>query len=175
MQVSTGFIHGYSVADWQDLTTFAVEAERIGVDSIWSPEGWGFDGATPLAYLAAKTSRIKLGTGVLQIGTRTPTNMAMTAMSLYSMSDGRFLLGIGTSGPQVIEGFHGVIFDNPIQRTRETIEIMRQLFNGDRVAYQGRTYRLPVREGQGKSIRAEAPQMPNIPIYIASLGPRNLR
>jgi len=72
MQVSTGFIHGYSVADWQDLTTFAVEAERIGVDSIWSPEGWGFDGATPLAYLAAKTSRIKLGTGVLQIGTRTP-------------------------------------------------------------------------------------------------------
>ena len=175
MQVSTGFIHGYSVADWQDLTTFAVEAERIGVDSIWSPEGWGFDGATPLAYLAAKTSRIKLGTGVLQIGTRTPTNMAMTAMSLYSMSDGRFLLGIGTSGPQVIEGFHGVIFDNPIQRTRETIEIMRQLFNGGRVAYQGRTYRLPVREGQGKSIRAEAPQMPNIPIYIASLGPRNLR
>ena len=175
MRVSTGFIHGYAVADWKDLTTFAVEAERIGVDSIWSPEGWGFDGATPLAYLAAKTSRIKLGTGVLQIGTRTPTNMAMTAMSLYSMSDGRFLLGIGTSGPQVIEGFHGVIFDNPIQRTRETIEIMRQLFNGDRVAYQGRTYRLPVREGQGKSIRAEAPQMPNIPIYIASLGPRNLR
>ena len=175
MRVSTGFIHGYAVADWNDLTTFAVEAERIGVDSIWSPEGWGFDGATPLAYLAAKTSRIKLGTGVLQIGTRTPTNMAMTAMSLYSMSDGRFLLGIGTSGPQVIEGFHGVIFDNPIQRTRETIEIMRQLFNGDRVAYQGRTYRLPVREGQGKSIRAEAPQMPNIPIYIASLGPRNLR
>ena len=175
MRVSTGFIHGYAVADWKDLTTFAVEAERIGVDSIWSPEGWGFDGATPLAYLAAKTSRIKLGTGVLQIGTRTPTNMAMTAMSLYSMSDGRFLLGIGTSGPQVIEGFHGVIFDNPIQRTRETIEIMRQLFNGDRVAYQGRTYRLPVREGQGKSIRAEAPQMPNIPIYIASLGLRNLR
>ena len=175
MRLSTGFIHGYAVADWSDLTTFAVEAERIGVDSIWSPEGWGFDGATPLAYLAAKTSRIKLGTGVLQIGTRTPTNMAMTAMSLYSMSDGRFLLGIGTSGPQVIEGFHGVIFDDPIQRTRETIEIMKQLFNGERVACQGRTYRLPVREGQGKSIRAEAPQMPDIPIHIASLGPRNLR
>ena len=128
MRVSTGFIHGYAVDDWADLTTFAVEAERIGVDSIWSPEAWGFDGATPLAYLAAKTSRIKLGTGVLQIGTRTPTNIAMTAMSLYSMSDGRFLLGIGTSGPQVIEGFHGVIFDNPIQRTRETIQIMKQLF-----------------------------------------------
>ena len=175
MRVSTGFIHGYAVSDWNDLTTFAVEAERMGVDSIWSPEARGFDGATPLAYLAAKTSRIKLGTGVLQVGTRTPANMAMTAMSLYSMSGGRFLLGIGTSGPQVMEGFHGVIFDNPIQRTRETIEIMKQVFSGETVAYQGRTHRLPVREGQGKSIRAKAPGMPQIPIYIASLGPRNLR
>ncbi len=175
MRVSTGFIHGYAVADWDELTTFAVEAERMGVDSIWSPEAWGFDGATPLAYLAAKTSRIKLGTGVLQVGTRTPTNMAMTAMSLYSMSGGRFILGIGTSGPQVIEGFHGVIFDHPIRRTRETIEIMKQVFSGERVAYQGRDHRLPVREGQGKSIRAEAPPVPEIPIYIASLGPRNLR
>ena len=175
MRVSTGFIHGYAVADWSELTTFAVEAERLGVDSIWSPEAWGFDGATPLAYLAGKTSRIKLGTGVLQVGTRTPTNMAQTAMSLYSMSGGRFLLGIGTSGPQVMEGFHGVIFDNPIRRTRETIEIMKRVFSGERVAYEGREYRLPVREGQGKSIRAESPAMPQIPIYIASLGPRNLR
>ncbi len=175
MRVSTGFIHGYAVADWDELSTFAIEAERLGVDSIWSPEAWGFDGATPLAYLAAKTSTIKLGTGVLQIGTRTPTNTAMTAMSLYSMSGGRFLLGIGTSGPQVIEGFHGVMFDDPIGRTRETIDIMRQVFSGQRVAYQGRNHRLPVREGQGKSIRTESPAMPGIPIYIASLGPRNLR
>lgn len=175
MLVSTGFIHGYAVADWDDLTNFTMEAERLGVDSIWSPEAWGFDGATPLAYLAAKTSRIKLGTGVLQIGTRTPTNMAQTAMSLHSMSEGRFLLGIGTSGPQVIEGFHGVIFDNPIRRTRETIDIMKQVFSGERVAYQGREHQLPVREGQGKSIRVEGPRTPEIPIYIASLGPRNLR
>ncbi len=175
MRVSTGFIHGYAVADWEELSTFAIEAERLGVDSIWSPEAWGFDGATPLAYLAAKTSRIKLGTGVLQLGTRTPTNTAMTAMSLYSMSNGRFLLGIGTSGPQVIEGFHGVIFDDPIGRTRETIKIMKQVFSGQRVAYQGRNFQLPVREGQGKSIRTESPAMPDIPIYIASLGPRNLR
>lgn len=76
MRVSTGFIHRFAVADWNDLATFAVEAERMGVDSIWSPEAWGFDGATPLAYLAAKTSRIKLGTGVLQVGSRTPINMA---------------------------------------------------------------------------------------------------
>ena len=175
MQVATRLIHGFAVSDWDELATFAVEAERLGVDSIWSPEGWGFDGATPLAYLAAKTSRIKLGTGVLQIGARTPANMAMTAMSLYSMSQGRFILGIGTSGPQVIEGFHGVVFDDPIQRTRETIEIMRQVFRGETVAYQGRVHRLPVREGQGKSIRVAAPPMPDIPIYVASLGPRNLR
>ena len=175
MRVATRVIHGYAVSDWDELATFAVEAERLGVDSIWAPEAWGFDGATPLAYLAAKTSRLKLGTGVLQIGTRTPTNMAMTAMSLYSMSQGRFILGIGTSGPQVIEGFHGVVFDDPIQRTRETIEIMRQVFRGETVAYQGKAYRLPAREGQGKSIRVAAPAAPDIPIYVASLGPRNLR
>ena len=175
MRVATRINRGYGISDWDELATFAAEAERLGVDSIWSPEGWGFDGATPLAYLAARTSRIKLGTGVLQIGTRTPTNMAMTAMSLYSMSQGRFILGIGTSGPQVIEGFHGVVFDDPIQRTRETIEIMRQVFAGDTVAYQGRVHQLPARPGQGKSIRVAAPPAPNIPIYVASLGPRNLR
>ena len=175
MQVSTGFIHGYAVENWDDLTTYAIEAERMGVHSIWSPEAWGFDGATPLAYLAAKTSTIKLGTGILQLGARTPTNVAQTAMSLYSMSGGRFMLGLGTSGPQVIEGFHGVVFDHPIQRTRETIEIVKNVLSGERVAYQGQEYQLPVREGQGRSIRAQGAPMPDIPIYIASLGPRNLR
>ena len=175
MQVSTGFIHGYAVESWDDLSTYVIEAERVGVHSVWSPEAWGFDGATPLAYLAAKTSTIKLGTGILQLGARTPTNVAMTAMSLYSMSAGRFMLGLGTSGPQVIEGFHGVVFDHPIQRTRETIEIVKNVWSGERVAYQGQEYRLPVREGQGKPIRAEGAPMPGIPIYIASLGPRNLR
>ena len=175
MQVSTGFIHGYAVEHWDDLTTYAIEAERMGVHSIWSPEAWGFDGATPLAYLAAKTTTIKLGTGILQLGARTPTNVAQTAMSLYSMSGGRFMLGLGTSGPQVIEGFHGVVFDHPIQRTRETIEIVKNVLSGERVAYQGQEYQLPVREGQGRSIRAQGAPMPDIPIYIASLGPRNLR
>ena len=175
MQVSIGFIHGFAVEDWDDLSSYVIEAERMGVHSVWSPEAWGFDGATPLAYLAAKTSTIKLGTGILQLGARTPTNVAMTAMSLYSMSSGRFLLGLGTSGPQVMEGFHGVVFDRPIQRTRETIEIIKNVLSGQRVAYQGEEYRLPVREGQGKPIRAEGATMPDIPIYIASLGPRNLR
>ena len=175
MEVSTGFIHGYAVRDWDELTTYTIEAERLGVGSIWSPEGWGYDGLTLLAWLAAKTSTIKLGTGVLQIETRTATNMAMGAMSLNSLSGGRFRLGIGTSGPQVMEGFHGVIFDRPVRRTRETIEIMKQVFRGDRVAYEGEVLKLPVRPGQGKSIRTEGDPDPDIPIYIASLGPQNLR
>ena len=175
MKVSTSFIHGYSVLDWDELSTYAIECERIGVSSIWSPEGWGYDGFTPLAFLAARTSRIELGTSVIQIGTRTPTNLGMAAMSLYAMSNGRFKLGLGTSGPQVIEGFHGVVFDHPIERTRETIEVLRQVFKGERVSYQGEFYQLPVREGEGKSLAISAPPAPDIQVYIASLGPANLR
>ena len=175
MEVSTSFYTGYAVKDWEELTTFAVEAERVGVDSLWSPEAWGHDGATPLAYLAAKTTKIGLGTSILQIGARTPANLAMTAMSLYSMSGGRFKLGLGTSGPQVMEGWHGVIFDHPIQRTRETIEIVRKIFKGERVSYQGRFYQMPAREGEGKPLTSVAPATPDLPIYIASLGPANLR
>ncbi len=175
MKVSTSFIHGYSVLDWDELSTYAIECERIGVSSIWSPEGWGYDGFTPLAFLAARTSRIELGTSVIQIGTRTPTNLGMAAMSLYAMSNGRFKLGLGTSGPQVIEGFHGVVFDHPIERTRETIEVLRQVFKGERVSYQGEFYQLPVRKGEGKSLAISAPPAPDIQVYIASLGPANLR
>jgi len=175
MKVSTSFIHGYAVTDWDELATYAIEAERIGVDSIWAPEAWGFDGATPLAYLAAKTSKIRLGTSILQIGGRTPANLAMTAMSLYSMSKGRFILGIGTSGPQVMEGWHGVTFDKPIKRTRETIEILRKIFSGERLTYQGEFYQIPVREGQGKPLSTFGQPMPDLPIYVASMGPANLR
>src|SRR5947199_112787 len=91
-----------------EFSTYGIEGERMGVDSVWSAEAWGHDGATPLAYLAAKTSRIKLGSGILQTVGRTPANLAMTAMTLQSMSGGRFLLGLGVSGPQVVEGWHGV-------------------------------------------------------------------
>ena len=96
-------------------------------------------------------------------------------MSIYSMSKDRFILGLGTSGPQMIEGFNGVVFDHPIQRTREIIEIVRRVFHGEPVAYQGLVHQLPVREGQGKTIRSAIQPMPDIPIYISSLGPRNLR
>src|SRR5205807_5313969 len=105
--------------DWASALTYAVEAERLGVDSAWTAETWSYDGATPLAYLAAKTSRIRLGTGIMQIGARTPALTAMTALSLAALSDGRFMLGLGVSGPQVMEGWHGVPFARPLQRTRE--------------------------------------------------------
>ena len=104
--------------DWESAAAFAAEAERLGAESIWSGESWGFDAITPLAYLSARTSRIGLGTGIVQLGSRSPANLAMTAMSMQSLSDGRFRLGIGTSGPQVVEGWHGVSFDRPITRTR---------------------------------------------------------
>ena len=175
MEVSTSFVTGYAVKDWKGITEFAQEAERVGVASLWSPEAWGHDGATPLAYLAAKTSTIGLGTSILQVGARTPANLAMTAMSLYSMSEGRFKLGIGTSGPQVMEGWHGIIFDQPIQRTRETIEILKKIFRGERLSYHGQFYKMPIREGEGKPLASVAEPTPDLPIYVASLGPANLR
>ena len=111
--------------DWPAASAYVVEAERLGVDCLWSAEAWGHDAATPLAFMAARTSRIRLGTGIMQAGTRTPALVAMTAMSLAAMSGGRFLLGLGVSGPQVIEGWHGIRFERPVQRMREIVEIGR--------------------------------------------------
>jgi len=160
--------------DWDELTTYVLEAERMGVDSVWSAEAWGHDGATPLAYLAAKTSRIKLGSGILQTVGRTPANTAMTAMTLASMSGGRFLLGLGVSGPQVVEGWHGVPYARPIRRLRETIDIVRLISSGERSAYEGDIFRLPLPGGEGKAIRSRAKPQPNIPIYLATLSPNSL-
>ncbi len=159
--------------DWKSVAAFAVEAERMGAESIWSGESWGFDAITPLAYLAAKTRRIGLGTGIVQLGSRSPANLAMTAMAMQSLSGGRFRLGVGTSGPQVVEGWHGVAFSRPIQRAREIIEIVRMASAGERVAYDGEAYRLPLPGGEGISIRSSA-QPVHVPIYVAALGPRNL-
>lgn len=158
---------------WEGSADFALESERLGAESIWSGESWGFDAITPLAYLAARTQRIALGTGIVQIGGRTPANLAMTAMSMQSLSGGRFRLGIGASGPQVVEGWHGVPFANPIRRTRETIEIIRMAAAGERLAHDGEIYRLPLPGGEGRAIRSSAEPV-HIPIYVAALGPRNL-
>ena len=156
-----------------DDAAFVVDAERLGAAQVWVPEAWGYDALTPLAYLASVTSRITLASGIVQIGARTPAMLAMTAMSLQALSGGRFVLGLGTSGPQVMEGWHGVRFSSPIAATRETIEIVRAVTSGERVAYAGDVFELPLPGGPGRSLRSLAPPV-HVPIAIAALGPRNL-
>jgi F420-dependent oxidoreductase-like protein len=160
--------------DWEQASAYVVEAERMGVDCLWSAEAWGHDAVTPLAFMAARTSRIRLGTGIMQAGTRTPALVAMTAMSLAAMSGGRFLLGFGVSGPQVIEGWHGIRFEHPIQRLREMVEIVRRATRGERLEFKGSIYELPLPGGEGKALRSAAKPQPNIPIYLATLSPRSL-
>jgi F420-dependent oxidoreductase-like protein len=160
--------------DWTAAREYVVQAERLGVDVVWSAEAWGHDAVTPLAYLAACTSRIRLGTGVIQAGTRTPALVAMTAMSLASMSGGRFILGLGVSGPQVIEGWHGLRYERPARRLREIADIVRLATRGERLTYQGQLYQLPLPGGEGKALRAAAQPRPGIPIYLATLSPRSL-
>lgn len=153
---------------------FVRDAERLGVDSVWMPEAWGFDALTPLAFLAGHTSTIRLGTAIAQLGARSPGMLAMSALSMQALTGGRFVLGLGTSGPQVMEGWHGVRFERPVQRTRETIEIVRQLTAGGRSGFEGELYTLPLPGGPGRSIRSSAPPA-SVPVYVASLGPANLR
>jgi F420-dependent oxidoreductase-like protein len=160
--------------NWDDVAAYAVEAERLGVDYVWSAEAWGHDAATPIAFVAARTTRVKLGTAIMQAGTRTPALVAMTAMSLDAMSNGRFLLGLGVSGPQVIEGWHGIPFRQPLQRMREIVEIVRRAVRGERLTYKGSVYELPLPGGEGKALRSAAKPRPNIPVYLATLSPRSL-
>jgi F420-dependent oxidoreductase-like protein len=158
----------------EEAVELVIEAERLGVDSVWVPEFWAYDALTPLGFLAARTSRVRLATGIAQLGARTPAMLAMSAMSLQALTRGRFILGLGTSGPQVMEGWHGVAFTRPVQRTRETIEIIRAVTAGERLEHDGRVYTLPLPGGEGRAIRSLAPPVP-VPIYIAALGPANLR
>jgi F420-dependent oxidoreductase-like protein len=160
--------------DWPGLVDFVVEAERLGVDVCWVAEAWGCDAPTPLAYLAAKTDRLLLGSGIMQVGVRTPAMTAMTAMTLARISGGRFLLGLGSSGPQVMEGLHGVPFAHPLGRMRETIEIIRSVFAGEKVTYEGRHFQLPLPGGEGKPLRLSQPPNTEIPIYLATLSPKML-
>jgi F420-dependent oxidoreductase-like protein len=164
---------GDHAGDWAGAAAFATEAERLGVHSVWTAEAWGFDAVTPLAFVAARTSRIGLGTGIMQVGARTPAMVAMTAATMRSLTGGRFILGLGASGPQVIEGWHGVPFDHPVQRIRETIEIVRAALRGERLEYEGEVYRLPLPGGPGRALRSLAPSG-TVPIYVASLAPRSL-
>jgi F420-dependent oxidoreductase-like protein len=153
---------------------FAAAAERLGVDSLWTPEVWGYDALTGLAFVAAKTSTIKLGTFVVQLGSRSPAMLATSALSLQELSDGRFLLGIGTSGPRVMEGWHGVRFRKPVETTRETIEIVRIVSRGDRLEHPGEIYPLPLPDSSGAALKPMVRPQP-VPVYVAAMGPRNLR
>ena len=153
---------------------FAVAAERIGVTSLWVPEVWGYDALTGLAYLAAKTSSVQLGTFVVQLGSRTPALLATSALSLQELSGGRFSLGVGTSGPGVMEGWHGIRFRRPVQTTRETIEIIRTVSRGDRLEHAGEIYPLPLPDSDGSVLRPLV-RPGHVPVYIASMGPQNLR
>jgi F420-dependent oxidoreductase-like protein len=170
MTLSIGLSVNPQDPQWLEL---AREAERLGVDSIWVPEFWAYDAFTPLAAIAARTERVRLATGIAQLGARTPAMVAMSAMSLQNISGGRFVLGIGTSGPQVMEGWHGVEFSRPVRRTRETIEIIRMITAGERLSYSGEVYKLPLPGSEGVAIRSRAAAC-FVPIYVAALGPANL-
>jgi F420-dependent oxidoreductase-like protein len=151
------------------------EAEALGFDSVWVAEAYGSDAATVLAWLATETERIKLGAGIFQIPARSPAMTAMTAATLDVLSGGRLLLGLGSSGPQVAEGWHGQAFARQLQRTREYIEILRIALAGQRVRYDGEIYTLPLPGGPGKPLKLMiTPVQERIPIYLAANGPRNV-
>ena len=166
-------VGGYARSNARDLVDLVQEAERLGVDSVWSAEAWGSDAVTSLAYLAAKTERIKLGSGIMQISARTPSMTAMTALSLNELSEGRFLLGLGVSGPQVVEGLHGVGYAKPLGRLKETVAILRKAFAGEKLAYEGEHFVLPRPGGEGKPLRLDHPPAA-VPIYLATLAPKSL-
>ena len=142
MRLSIG-IGGYARSGIDGVVEFVQQAEKLGVDAVWSAEAWGSDAVTPLAYLAARTERIRLGTGIMQISARAPSMTAMTALALNELSAGRFLLGLGASGPQVVEGLHGVDYRRPLTRLREHVEICRMAFAGEKLRYDGRAHVLP--------------------------------
>ncbi len=164
----------YDGSNWEDLVELVRAADRLGCHSAWSAEAWGMESTTPLAYLGALTSNIKLGTGIMQVTARTPSMAAMTALTLARITHNRFLLGLGVSGPQVVEGLHGAPFDKPLTRLREYIEILRQGLRGEKIALDGEHYVLPRPGGEGKSLRLSMPPNPGIPLYLATLGPKML-
>ena len=158
----------------------AVALEKAGLDTVWVAEAYGFDGVSLMGYLAAVTETVEIGAAILPIYTRTPTLLGMTAAGVDALSDGRCVLGLGASGPQVIEGFHGVPYTQPITRTREIIEICRKVWARERVTYEGKAYTLPLPPEQGTGLGKPLklitrPVRERIPIYVAALGPKNVR
>jgi F420-dependent oxidoreductase-like protein len=171
---------GINVGYWgwgafDETVALVQEAERLGFACAWVAEAYGSDAVTALTWLAARTERIDVGSAILQIPARTPTMTAMTAASLDMLSAGRFRLGLGVSGPQVSEGWHGVRFAKPLARTREYVDIVRLALGRERVRYDGQTYQLPLPDGPGKALFLQIhPRRADIPLYLAAIGPKNL-
>ncbi|GFM96184.1 hypothetical protein Sfulv_09950 [Streptomyces fulvorobeus] len=158
-----------------DNLAVAQEADRLGYDVCWAAEAYGSDAPTVLAWVAARTESIDVGSAIMQIPARQPAMTAMTAATLDSLSGGRFRLGLGVSGPQVSEGWYGVKFDKPLARTREYVEIVRRAMSRERLSYEGEHWTLPLPDGPGKPIKLTVhPEREHIPLYIAAIGPRNL-
>ena len=158
----------------EDQIELVREAEAAGFHSVWTAEAYGSDAATPLAWFAAQTQRIRLGAAILQIPGRSPAMTAMTAVTLDHLSGGRFSLGLGTSGPQVAEGWHGQRFAHQLARTREYVEIVRKALARERLTYEGEQFTLPLPDGPGKALKLMiAPVQERMPIYIAAIGPKN--
>jgi F420-dependent oxidoreductase-like protein len=158
----------------QEQLELVLEAERLGYDSCWTAEAYGSDAATILGWLAQATEKIKLGSAIFQMPGRSAAMTAMTAATIDQLSGGRMLLGIGTSGPQVAEGWHGQRFGKQLQRTREYVDVVRMALRRERVAYKGETLELPLPDGPGKALKLTiAPVQERIPIYLAAIGPKN--
>jgi F420-dependent oxidoreductase-like protein len=156
-----------------------LEAERLGYDSVWTAEAYGSDAVTPAAWIAARTERIHVGTAIMQIPARTPAMTAMTAMTLDGLSRGRFRLGLGVSGPQVVEGWHGQAFGKPLRKTREYVEVVRAVLRREKpVEFRGEYYQIPYAgadaTGLGKPLRSILHGRADLPIYLAAVGPRNV-
>ncbi len=161
------------------LVRRAKDLEAAGIDRVWGGEIYGYDLVSTLAFVAAHTEHLELMTGILPVYSRSPALIAQTAMTLDALSNGRFILGLGTSGPQVIEGWHGYPFEKPLGRTRDTIEICRKVWSGERVTHEGKAFSLPLPEGQGTGLGkplklTNKPLRTDIPVVIASIGPKNV-
>jgi F420-dependent oxidoreductase-like protein len=180
--VRLGFYMGYAPPGTNplELIDLAKEAERLGYSSAWAAEAWGTDAVSVLAWLGAQTEKINLGSAILQLPARTPSNVGMTAVTLDLLSGGRVLLGLGTSGPQVVEGWHGEPWGKPLTKTREYVEIVRAVVRRDVIKFDGEHYQVPYTgsgaTGLGKPLKIMArPLRDSIPIYLASLKPRSVR